>query len=125
MDDDSVELVQPIDKQSFWQEHRYLILVAVSIGLALVLVSISMYLYTSSGASQLDLSRPGYKKVTEQIETDESSYQSFSSIGGVDSSTIDEFTKLFDDKSARATEVDAFSGDPLDPDVLQISAPSN
>lgn len=122
------ENVTPVEAEelSFWGQHRYLLLMVSSIALALGLVSISMALYSSTGAAQLDLSRPGYQAVAEQVETDnKEAFQDYSAYGDINEASIDEFEKLYNEQATKATEVDAFNGDPLSPDALEISAPKN
>lgn len=120
---------EPNDKQApeqgYWRQHRFLLLVAMSVGIAFVLVSISMTLYATSGAAQLDLSRPGYKSVISQAVNTDESFGNYSPIGKLDQASINEFKTLYDEQATKAKAVDAFSGDPLDPDVLEISAPTN
>jgi hypothetical protein len=109
---------------TYWDQHRYLLLIASAIVVAIVLVTISMTLYNSSGAAQLDLSRPGYRAVSDQAVKSDADFQNFSAFGTLDQSSINEFKALYDTQSAKAKAVDAFGGDPLNPDVLEISAPS-
>lgn len=111
---------EQVDMRGFWSQHRYLLLILLSIVLALVLVGISMGLYYSSGAQQLDLSRPGYVSVADQVKDETKAFGAFQASGEITKESIDEFTKLFDEQSKHATDVDAFSGDPLDPVALDI-----
>jgi hypothetical protein len=106
----------------FWDKHRILLLIAISIIISCVLVSISMTLYATSGAAQLDLSRPGYKAVSSQVVTNDAGFENYPTSGNLDASSIDEFKKLYETQSTKAKAVDAFGGDPLSPDALEISA---
>jgi hypothetical protein len=110
------------EELGYWTQHRFFLLIGASITIALILVAISMTLYATSGAAQLDLSRPGYKSVISQAVTTDSSFGNYSSVGKLDQEAINEFKALYDEQSAKAKAVDAFSGDPLDPDLLEISA---
>ena len=47
--------------QGFWAHHRLIMLLIGTISMALVLTCVSVIIYTTSGAAQLDLSRPGYR----------------------------------------------------------------
>ena len=76
-----------------------------------------MVIYSQSGAAQLDLSRPGYKSVSNQVQIDDTT-SVFQASGPVDKSVIEEFTKMYDEQSRKAKSVDAFNGDPLNPEVL-------
>lgn len=107
----------------FWKQHRFLILIGASIAVSLILVSISMTIYATSGASQLDLSRPGYQGVTSQADDASSDSISYPSSGNLDAKAINSFRTIFDTQASSAKTVEAFSGDPLNPDTLGISAP--
>jgi hypothetical protein len=112
------------EELSFWDAHRFLLLIALSVTIAIVLTVVSMTLYSTSGAMQLDLSRPNLKTVTSQAATNDSAYQTYSSTGPIDAASTAEFKALFDQQAAKAKAVDAFGGDPLNPDSLEISEPT-
>ena len=107
---------------SFWDQHRFLLLIGVSIIISGVLVVISMTIYNTSGAAQLDLSRPGYKSVSSQATNADTSFENYSASGKIDTKSVNEFKALYDKQAAKAKAVDAFGGDPLSPDVLEINA---
>jgi hypothetical protein len=113
-----------VENHSYWSQHRFLLLIGISIVVALILVSISMTLYATSGAAQLDLSRPGYKSVISQAVSTDSSFGNYPSVGRLNKASIDEFKNLYETQATKAKAVDAFSGDPLDPNILEISAPA-
>lgn len=115
--------VQP-DELGFWDRHRLSLLLIITIVIALCLTVVSVVIYNVSGAAQLDLSRPGYRSVSDQIDKD-STVDEFSATGTVDKATIEEFIKLYDTQAARAKAVDAFNGDPLNPEVLEFGTPSS
>lgn len=115
--------VQPmtVDEQNFWGEHRLAMLMVATIVVAIALTAVSMLFYNMSGAAQLDLSRPGYQSVSNQVDT-ESKIDTYSASGSVNKETIQEFMSLYDKQAEKAKAVDAFNGDPLNPEVL---IPSN
>ena len=121
MDNQIGELTQNL---SFGDKHRFLILLTATIGVALLLVSVGLALYNSSGAAQLDLSRPGYQAVSRQAINNDKDFENYATFGAMDQAAITEFKTLYEKQAAKAKAVDAFSGDPLDPDVLEISAPT-
>lgn len=116
--------VAAVEEPSFWGKHRFLLLIGSSIVIALILVIISMEMYANSGAAQLDLSRPGYRSVSSQAVKSDSSFEDYSDSGPINQDTINTFKTLFDKQSQKAKAVDAFSGDPLNPTALEISAPT-
>jgi len=119
---EAVEAAQPA--LSFWDQHRYLLLIAISIAIAMFLTGISMALYNSSGAAQLDLSRPGDSAVTSQAVKNDSNFANYANTGTLDKSSIDEFRNLYNAQATKAKAVDAFSSDSLDPAALEISQPT-
>lgn len=113
-----------IEEMSFWDKHRFLLLVFIAIVISAVLVGISMALYINSGASQLDLSRPGYQSVQSQVERGDD-VQNYATTGPVNQESIDEFKRLFKAQADKAKVIDAFSGDPLRPSALGINEPTD
>ena len=108
---------------SFWDRHRLSLLLIITVVIALVMTVISVVIYNSTGAAQLDLSRPGYRSVSDKVEKTEE-IDTYSASGAVNKDTIQEFMKLYDAQATKAKAVDAFNGDPLNPEVLEFSAPS-
>lgn len=100
-----------------------MMLIGGSIMIALLLVSISLALYASSGAEQLDLSRPGYAQIREQAERNDQ-FQGFKSSGDLDKTALEHFKRLYDEKMKEVNSVDAFGGDVLSPESLQIDQAS-
>jgi hypothetical protein len=80
-----------------------------------------MNIYYSSGAAQLDLSRPGYKGVRSQAVNSDSDFQNYSNTGPINQSAISEFKLLYGQQAEKTKAVDAFGGDPLNLDALGIS----
>ena len=116
--------LSPADETlGFWQQHRLSLLLLSAIVIAVLLTILSVYLYTSSGAAQLDLSRPGYRAVSDKVERG-ADIDQYSSTGPVTDKTIKEFIDSYKKQSDKAKSVDAFSGDPLNPEVLVFGATS-
>ncbi|MGV9001421.1 MAG: hypothetical protein ACOH18_00470 [Candidatus Saccharimonadaceae bacterium] len=109
---------------SFWDKHRLSLLLLTTVIIALIMTSISVIIYNSTGAAQLDLSRPGYRSVSNKVDaTDE--IDTYSAVGAVNKDTIEEFMKLYDAQATKAKAVDAFNGDPLNPETLEFGTPMN
>lgn len=121
MDEHSVDVTpSTVDEQlSFWDRHRLSLLLIITVIIALCLTVVSVTIYNVSGAAQLDLSRPGYRSVSDQVDK-ESKIDEYSASGSVNKETIEEFMKLYDAQAAKAKAVDAFNGDPLNPEVLEF-----
>ena len=112
------ELMAQAQHLSGWQQHKFMVLVGLTIALSLVLVVVSLWLYNSSGAAQLDLSRPGYQSVRDQAKTGD--FTGFSSSGTFDKEQLDDFRKMYDAQLKEATAVDAFGGNVMSDEALGI-----
>ncbi len=109
-----------LENLSFWQQHRFLLLIASAIVIAAILVSISLLIYKISGAAQLDLSRPGYIGVSSQTVNNDQVVD-YPVIGPVDKKSVNQFKQLYDQQTQSISSVDAFGGDPLNPDTLEFN----
>lgn len=118
---DNQEPTEELGPQSFLSRHRFLFLIAATIVISIILVLISLEVYKASGAAQLDLSRPGYRAVSSQTINTNQNFTDYSDIGPINKSTVTEFKKLYDKQVDSITQVDAFGGDPLNPDTLEFS----
>lgn len=108
-------------KVYFWGEHRLLLMITASILLAIFLACISLYLYNTSGAAQLDLSRPGYVDIRDKTIDSSSEFKNYATTGPIDQSAINEFKALYDEQADKIKLAAAFKGDPLNPDYLGIN----
>ena len=108
------------DSRTFWGKRRYLLLMIISLSIAFSLVIISMSLYIRSGTIQLDLSRPGYQRVSNQTDPDNISIGSYPSSGALDTDALKIFEEVLNSQIKKAKSIDAFGGDPLDPNELNF-----
>ncbi len=113
----------PALSRPFWMRHQLLMLLIGSITAALLLTVVSVFIYTQSGAAQLDLSRPGYRAVSDKVEYGPD-MDTYDSTGPVTADSLKDFTTLYTEQSEKAKAVDAFSGDPLNPEVLGFGSSS-
>jgi hypothetical protein len=111
------------EQLSFWDEHRFMLLIIGTLVIAIILVSVSIIIYKVSGSAQLDLSRPGYQSVSSKVDRT-SIVTDYSAFGPVNKTTVNDFTTIYDSQAAKAKAVDAFNGDPLNPNVLEFSDPT-
>jgi hypothetical protein len=107
-----------------WARHRFMGLVSLTILISLFLVSVALALYASSGAAQLDLTRPGYQSVREQAGHS-TSFDGFPASGTLNKDATDQFRKLYDQQAEKATNVDSFAGNAMDEQTLSIDAPAD
>jgi hypothetical protein len=102
-------------------KRRFVAMIIVSVVVAFALVLVSMHMYNSSGAAQLDLSRPGYVNVRSQAN-DGVEDINYSNKGAIDQSAIDEFQEIFSKQTKNVKSVDAFGGDPLSAKSLGLTS---
>lgn len=101
------------------QQHRFLLLIAGTILISFFLVGVALALYASSGAEQLDLSRPGYVSVRNQaVKSD--TFDGFPTSGPIDKNAINQFRSLYDKQAGQAANVDSFGGDVMNDQALSI-----
>ena len=113
------ELRQEAIAMTKWQQHKFFVLVAGVILLSTFLVSVSLSLYNSSGAAQLDLSRPGYQEVRKQATPDNTT-KTFPSTGALDKKALDSFTTLYSEQSAKVTSAQGFDAAALSEESLRL-----
>lgn len=106
-----------------WYRQRVVLFVSGSIVIALLLVTVSLALYASSGAAQLDLSRPGFKSAQSQLDQSSGSFESFPASGPVNKQTIEEFERIYQKQKKAVDNADVFSSSALEPQTLGIDAP--
>lgn len=104
-----------------WQEHRFLLMIAAAVLIALFLVSVALALYASSGTAQLDLSRPSYQSVRQQV-TQSDGFSGFSANGPLTKETLNEFQAMYDQKADQILSVESFSGEVMSDEALGIGA---
>lgn len=114
------DLTREAHKLDFQSKYRFLVFIAIAVALAAFLVSVALALYNSSGAAQLDLSRPGYQSVREQAPRS-TTYEGFPASGTLDTESLVEFRKLYKEKSKEAQAIDSFSGDVISDKALSIN----
>ena len=100
--------------------HKLPALLVAVVGLAAVLVSVSISVNYSSGAYQLDLSRPEYKGVRSQIERDKKTDDTFDTQGEADAAVIDDFLGRYQQEADKALKADAYGTDVLSNEQLGI-----
>ena len=121
MDADETPIIPQVEREeTFWDRHRFTLLLIFTVIIAIVLTCVSMVMYTASGTAQLDLSRPGYQSVSDKVDR-ETKIDEYDAFGPVTTGTIKEFRELYDEQAAKAKAVDAFNGDPLNPEILEAS----
>ena len=104
---------------TFLQQYRFFVLIAVVVTIALFLVSVALSLYNSSGAAQVDLSRPDYESIRDQAKQDKND-KSFGATGTLDEEALKSFESLYSDRAAKVIGVDSFDAAALSEESLQL-----
>lgn len=114
------ELRSEAFRMTRWQRHRFLLLVAVVITISCVLVAVAMHLYNTSGAAQVDLSRPGYQSVRSEASRDNVPDSTFPSTGELDEAAFKQFDQMYNRHAGRVVGVDSFDPQALSDESLQL-----
>lgn len=98
--------------------HRLPAAIVAVIGIAALLTVVSMSLYITSGTASLDLSRPGYKQVRDQVVSQPS--ETFNSNGPMNADVVVSFRQLFEAQKKSLNDLGDFSDASLDDASLQF-----
>lgn len=103
------------------RNHQFIFMIIGVVAVAFFLVYIALSLYVSSGAIQLDLSRPGYASAREEAAKSNEVFKGFSEDGPINSEALNQFDELYKQKAAEALiDIDAFSGEALSDEALSL-----
>jgi hypothetical protein len=100
--------------------HRITYAIIGALLLTMLLTAVSMALYVSSGASRLDLSRPGYERIRDDAQRNDDE-EAFSATGPINSSVANDFQKRFSKHRATLNKLDTYGTNALDDEELQIA----
>ena len=98
--------------------HRLPLVIVAVIVITLIMTAISMSLYISSGAASLDLSRPGYAPVRDQVQSQPTT--NFDENGPMNQTVLDDFRKLFDSERTALNSLPPFQDVSLDDASLKL-----
>lgn len=94
--------------QSKLQHSRLYLLLAGVMATSLILVSVAMSVYNSSGAAQIDMSRPGFSSVQNKVK-EESNTQTFPASGEFSQQTFKDFYKMYDERVNALESINAYN----------------
>ena len=120
MNEDTPQPETPAKKP--WYRQELVIFIGGSVIIAFVLVVISLAMYMTSGASLLDLSRPGYQAVQDKVDQ-AGSFEAFSSSGVVTKQTLDQFQQLYEKQVKPVSSSSDFDSASLSDLALGINDP--
>ena len=101
-------------------KNRFVILIFGSIIVSLLLVTVALIWYARSGAAQVDLSRPGYSGVRNQVNGNQDS-STFKNSGPINKEVLDSYEKMFNKTANQLTSVRTFEAQALSDETLRIN----
>lgn len=105
---------------AFIREHRFFAMIGAVVVVAVAMTAISLTLYVSSGASSLDLSRPGYEQARTQVKEDTVS-NSFPATGPLNQTEYERYKKLFEQQVKTISELGNYESAPISDAPLRLS----
>lgn len=102
------------------RNHQFTSMIVGVMIIAIFFVYVALSLYRTSGAIQLDLSRPGYAQAREEAERTKSNFEGFSPEGDINEKSLGVFDSLYTEKQQEAESIDAFSSDVLSNEALRL-----
>ena len=108
-------------EMNVWQRHRFFVLIACVIIISCCMVAIGLHMYNTSGAAQVDLSRPGYTSVQREASRSDST-DAFPATGELDADAFNEFDAMYTKHAREVIGGDNFDDAPISDDTLQLFA---
>lgn len=97
-----------------------LVLVLLALLFSGGMVWASLWLYRVSGASQLDLSRPGYEREKPEDSNGVQAEEEFSNSGEINKEAVEKFRQMLEEKIKTAEQLDMFGSEALSDKTLGI-----
>lgn len=102
-----------IEIKQFIEKHGLVFMVFAALVIGAILVGIGMSLYVTSGASKLDLSRPGFEQVREDVVVKDEEDAPYSASGPLDQEAVDDFRTRFSKQREEMNRLGNFGSDVL------------
>lgn len=102
-------------------KHQFTMAITLTIIVAFIMTAVSLSLYVSSGAIQLDLSRPGYEAARKELIKPEEK-KDFAANGPINKEALDEYQKQFDAQRTELNRIGKYEDKGLDDDALVLSS---
>lgn len=104
-------------------DHQFAWAITLAVLIACLMTAVSLSLYVSTGAIQLDLSRPGYETARKEI-IKPTNTPDFAAYGVIDVKTLDEYQERFDSQRTSLNKIGKFKDKSLEDDSLSLSVPA-
>ncbi|MDR3125947.1 MAG: hypothetical protein LBU20_02680 [Candidatus Nomurabacteria bacterium] len=99
---------------------QFAVMITAAVLLTAALTTVSIWIYISSGAINIDLSRPGYEKIRAETLSEEPSSQ-FLSSGPIDRNVIETFNGRVEALQTELNSMNNFSSDVVSDEALGIA----
>jgi hypothetical protein len=106
----------------WFNDHQLPTFVGLALIIALIFTSISLMIYSKSGAAKLDLSRPGYESVRQDVENNDATEQPFASSGAIDAKVKADFEKRVKTQADQLDKMNDFNAEVISNDNLGLPA---
>jgi hypothetical protein len=100
--------------------YQFATMITSAVLLTAILTTVSIWIYVSSGAINIDLSRPGYEKIREETSAEATETQ-FLPSGPIDKAVVDDFNSRLESLQARLSSMNNFSNDVVSDEALGIT----
>lgn len=100
-------------------EYKFVLMIVSATAVAIVLCGVSIYIYVSTGAINIDLSRPGYEKNREDTLYEDDN-TSFSNSGPINGSVIEDFNQRLNKLQDELNGMNSFSPDIMTDEALGL-----
>lgn len=105
--------------RSYMVHHQFLVAMGLVLVITMVLTAVSLTLYVKSGASGLDLSRPGFVGSRDDLQKESST--EFKSTGELTESDIKTFQGLFERQRTILNSLSDFDDDAISDESLGLT----
>lgn len=103
-------------------KHQFATAIMLVILITVFMVGGSMTMYIMSGASGLDLSRPGFSKALNGLDRESNTV--FESTGSLNQSDLNQFKKLYEKQRSKLQGLGAFNDSTLSDESLGLTVSS-
>ena len=101
-------------------QYKFALMILSVVALTVIMTVASIWIYTSSGAINIDLSRPGFENIREETSASDPETQ-FKSSGPIDKDSVDDFNTRLESLQVKINSMNNFSNDVMSDESLGIT----
>jgi len=102
--------------------HRFPFAIGAVVIISILMTAVSLSLYVTSGTARLDLSRPGYESVRQDVQ--QSPGETYNSDGPVNEAALNEFDQLLQKRRTNLDALGGFEDTTIDDESLRLAPPT-